>query len=52
MTAKEILLDSGQDAYVAASRHSVALSTLRDIDANASIPLAIEAMCIKMRAMG
>lgn len=36
---------------VAAVRHTLALSAIRQLDANASVQLAVEAMLIKMRAV-
>jgi DNA polymerase III subunit delta' len=38
-------------ADVAAIRHTLALSAMRQLDANASVQLAVEAMLIKMRAV-
>ncbi len=38
-------------ADVAATRHTLALSAMRQLDANASVQLAVEAMLIKMRAV-
>jgi DNA polymerase-3 subunit delta' len=38
-------------ADVAAARHALALAALRQIDANASVQLAVEAMLMKMRAV-
>jgi len=38
-------------AEVAAARHSLALAAVRQLDANASVQLAVEAMLIKMRSV-
>jgi DNA polymerase-3 subunit delta' len=47
--AKDVLESDSPDSSRAAERHAIALATLRNIDANASLQLAVEAMCIKMR---
>jgi DNA polymerase-3 subunit delta' len=49
--AKEVLETAPRDSSVAATRYAIALSTLRSIDSNASLQLAVEAMLIKMRAV-
>jgi hypothetical protein len=49
--AKDALDKAPQDSHTAAVRYAIALSTLRHIDANASLQLAVEAMCVKMRAV-
>jgi DNA polymerase-3 subunit delta' len=40
-----------RSADVAAARHALALAAVRQLDANASVQLAVEAMLIKMRAV-
>jgi len=49
--AKDVLGSAPRESYVAATRYAIALATLRAIDANASLQLALEAMFIKMRAV-
>jgi DNA polymerase-3 subunit delta' len=41
----------GRKAEVAAKQHALALAAKRQLDANASVQLAVEAMLIKMRAL-
>ncbi len=42
---------AGRAADVAAARHALALAALRQLDANASAQLAVEAMFLRMRAL-
>jgi DNA polymerase-3 subunit delta' len=43
--------DSDRSADVAAARHALALAAVEQLDANASVQLAVEAMLLKMRAV-